>query len=238
MTPVFWLVAVMLVAAALLFVLPPMMQPRSLLEEGDSALAAYREQKAQLDAELSQGVLSVQAHALGMTELQRRVAKEVGDHPQASPSFAPVSRRSSLAGVLAVALVLPCGALGLYALLGKPAALKAHGIEGTVVLHDSLKSKIPPGATLFVFARAAEGPRAPLAILRIPAGDFPQRFRLDDSLAMSPDAVLSSHGLVTLGARISASGDATPRPGDLSGSLGPVRYGASGLRLVIDGAVP
>lgn len=238
MTPIFWLVAAMLVGAALLFVLPPMLRPPALLEGGDSPLAAYREQRAQLDAELALGALSADAHALGMAELQRRVAKEVGDHSLASSSLAPVSRRSSWAGVLAVALVVPAGASGLYALLGKPAALVSHGVEGQVVVHDSLKSRIPPGATLFVFARAAEGPRTPVAILRVPAGEFPRRFRLDDSLAMSPDAVLSSHALVTLGARISASGDATPRSGDLVGSMERVKYGASGVRLVIGGAIP
>jgi cytochrome c-type biogenesis protein CcmI len=240
MTPVFWFVAALLICGALLFVLPPLLQPQSHADEGEGAspLMAYREQRAQLDAELAQATVSAHAHARGIAELQARVVEEVGELSDAGVRSVSAGGRAAFTGVLCVALLLPGGALGLYALLGQPAALKPHGIEGTVVLQDSLKSTVPAGATLFVFARAAQGPRAPLAILRIPAGDFPQRFRLDDSLAMSPDMVLSSHALVTLGARISPSGDATPRTGDLVGTLGPVRYGASGVRLVIDGAIP
>lgn len=241
MTLVFWLVVALLIASALLFVVPPLLQATPLVEKGDSPLLAYREQRARLDDELMQGTLSVIVHAQCMAELQDRVAHEVGEPAGAFVPSAPISPqwpRSASTGALYVALLLPAGVVGLYAWLGQPAGLKTHGVEGTVLVRESLKPKIPPGATLFIFARPTEGLRTPLAILRVPVRDFPQRFRLDDSLAMSPDAVLSSHAMVTLGARISASGDATPRTGDLVGTLGPIKYGTSGVRLVIDGAMP
>lgn len=238
MTLVFWFAAALLVAGALLFVLPPLLQAPSHALAGSSPFAAYREQRVQLDAELAQGTVSIEAHARGIAELLGRVAEEVGDLPDTAALPVRLPRRVALAIALSVALSLTAGVAGLYATLGQPGALKPYGVDGTVILDDSLKSMLPPGATLFVFARAAEGPRTPVAILRVPAGEFPQRFRLDDSLAMSPDSVLSSHSLVVIGARISPSGDATPRPGDLVGELGPVRYGASGVRLVIDGVAP
>lgn len=238
MTPVFWFAAALLVAAALLFVLPPLLHPPAQAEAGQSPLAAYREQRGQLDADLAEGRLSAEAHARGIAELQGRVADEVGELPGLVALPAPANRVAAAAGALSVVLLLPVGSLGLYALLGKPAALQPQTIEGTVILADSLKPMVPAGATLFVFARATQGSRTPLAILRVPAGEFPLSFRLDDSMAMSPDSRLSSQAVVTLGARISPTGDATPRPGDLVGALGPVRFGASGVRLVIDGVSP
>ena len=74
----------------------------------------------------------------------------------------------------------------------------------------------------------------PLAIVRARAGDLPFAFRLDDSQAMMPDARLSSHVKVIVGARISKSGEATPSPGDLQAASAPASPGTSGLELVID----
>ena len=116
-----------------------------------------------------------------------------------------------------------------------PAAADA-AITGTVTLAPALASQVAPGDTLFVFARAAEGGRMPLAIVRASAGNLPYEFRLDDSHAMSPEARLSGQARVVVGARISKSGNATPQPGDLQGVSPPVAPGASGLVVVIERA--
>jgi cytochrome c-type biogenesis protein CcmH len=110
-------------------------------------------------------------------------------------------------------------------------------VEGSVSVADAVKGGIAPGAVLFVYARPADGSRMPLAILRQPAGAFPVGFKLDDTLAMAPQARLSLHREVTLVARISKSGDATPQPGDITGSLGPVKVGARDLKLVLNEVV-
>jgi cytochrome c-type biogenesis protein CcmH len=73
----------------------------------------------------------------------------------------------------------------------------------------------------------------PLAILRKQVRDLPFEFTLDDSLAMSPAARLSSTARVVVGARISKSGNAMAQAGDLQGSVGPVDLGASGLQVEI-----
>ncbi|MBI4997974.1 MAG: hypothetical protein HZC22_14000 [Rhodocyclales bacterium] len=63
-------------------------------------------------------------------------------------------------------------------------------------------------------------------------------FALDDGDALMPARPLSSAKSVQIEARVSKSGDAKSMPGDLTGSAGPVKPGAKGLRLVIDKVVP
>jgi cytochrome c-type biogenesis protein CcmH len=422
MTFAFWSTIALLLGGALLFVLPPLLRPPARTQAGPSPLTAYREQRAQVDAELAQGTLTPGQHAQAVEELQGRVIEEVGDIPD--PALMQPGRRPSLASVLAVALLIPAAALGLYGLLGKPAALAplaqespgggnaphtmsrdqmeemvermaeklektpndaagwhmlarsyvaigrlpeaaqaydrastlapkdpqvladyadtlamvngrnlegrptdlviaalkvdpAHpkalslagtaafnrgefagaaatwqkllatlpresdqarsvaasiaqaqaaatkvpqpsiaaaqppvdagaaapaaagprDIEGRVTIADALKPRLAPGTTLFVFARAVEGPRMPLAIVKVTAGQFPFKFKLDDSSAMAPQFKLSGQTTVMLSARISRSGNATPQSGDLMGSLGPVKVGSRDTKLVIDKVV-
>jgi cytochrome c-type biogenesis protein CcmH len=117
----------------------------------------------------------------------------------------------------------------------KPPPPPAAGasVSGTVTLAPALAAKAKPDDTLFVFARAAEGPRMPLAIVRKQVKDLPLTFTLDDSMAMTPAAKLSSSPRVIVGARISARGEATPQPGDLQGFSQPVAPGAAGLKIEI-----
>ena len=114
---------------------------------------------------------------------------------------------------------------------GAPAANAT--VAGEVRLAAALKGRVSPEDTVFVFARAAQGPKLPLAILRKQVKDLPIRFTLDDSSAMSPASRLSSAAQVVVGARISKSGNATPQPGDLQGFSQPVAVGASGLAIEI-----
>ena len=119
----------------------------------------------------------------------------------------------------------------------KPAAEANGGVSGTVSLAPALQAKVSPNDTLFVFARAAQsdgGPRMPLAIVRRKAGELPFKFTLDDAMAMSPATRLSTAPMVIVGARISRSGEATPRAGDLQGASAAVKNSAQGVNVVID----
>ena len=121
----------------------------------------------------------------------------------------------------------------------KPQASAAGAsVEGSVTLSRQLAGKAAPTDTVFVFARAAEGPRMPLAILRFQVKDLPVKFRLDDSLAMSPAAKLSNFPEVVIGARVSKAGSATPQSGDLQGTSKPLKVGSTGVTVVIDQLVP
>jgi cytochrome c-type biogenesis protein CcmH len=114
----------------------------------------------------------------------------------------------------------------------------AKGVTGTVRLSPKLAQKVSPTDTVFIFARAAEGPPMPLAVLRKQARDLPVKFMLDDAMAMSPALKLSGFARVIVGARISRSGTATPQPGDLQGLSGIVASTANGVAVVIDTELP
>ncbi len=130
-------------------------------------------------------------------------------------------------------------ALSAAASPASPAPATATGaIGGEVSLSPALAARVAAGDTLFVFARAAEGPRMPLAIVRRPVGDWPAAFTLDDSMAMAPNLKLSGFAQVVVSARISRSGNATPQPGDLIGQSAPVAPGVQALRITIDAVQP
>ncbi len=86
-----------------------------------------------------------------------------------------------------------------------------------VKLDPALASKARPDDTLFVYARAVNGPPMPLAIVRKQVKDLPLNVVLDDSMAMTPRARMSNFERIYIGARISKSGNATPEEGDLQG---------------------
>ncbi len=119
-----------------------------------------------------------------------------------------------------------------------PPPAGAAQVSGTVQLAPALAAKAAPGDTVFVFARAEQGPRMPLAILKRKVSDLPLNFTLDDSSAMSPEMRLSRFPSVVVGARISRSGEAMPRAGDLVGQSAPVPSGAGKLVITIDGVQP
>ncbi|HET7404292.1 MAG TPA: tetratricopeptide repeat protein, partial [Usitatibacter sp.] len=110
-------------------------------------------------------------------------------------------------------------------------------ISGTVRLAPALAGRVAPGDTLFIYARAPQGSRMPVAIVKRAAGPWPAEFRLDDSNAMSPAARLSGLNQVMLEARVSKAGSATAMPGDLRGTLGPVDVGREGVVLEIGSVV-
>jgi cytochrome c-type biogenesis protein CcmH len=119
----------------------------------------------------------------------------------------------------------------------KPAADPALAISGRVSFGSGMAGMVSPTDTVFILARAAEGPKMPLAVLRKQVKDLPLEFTLDDSMAMQPDLKLSGFDQVVVVARVSKSGNAMPQPGDLEGSVQAVKPGSKNLSLVIDSVV-
>jgi cytochrome c-type biogenesis protein CcmH len=114
----------------------------------------------------------------------------------------------------------------------------AAAVSGTVSLSPKLAGQVAPDDTVFIFARAVDGPPMPLAALRRKVRDLPVRFTLDDSMAMTPAAKLSGHPKVQVVARISKGGTAIAQKGDLQGTSATVANDARGIVLVIDSIVP
>ena len=113
----------------------------------------------------------------------------------------------------------------------------AASVSGTVRLDPTLKSKPAPEDTVMVVARVP-GSRVPVAVMRGRVSELPMSFKLDDSLSMVPQARMSGATEVTVEARISKSGMATPEPGDLYSVPQTVRVGAEGLTINVDQVRP
>ncbi|ODT75619.1 MAG: c-type cytochrome biogenesis protein CcmI [Nitrosomonadales bacterium SCN 54-20] len=111
-------------------------------------------------------------------------------------------------------------------------------LSGKVTLSPALASKASPGDSLYIFARAKVGPKAPLATLRLQVKDLPANFSLNDSMARSGVQLSTFPAEVVVGARISKSGSPMPQSGDLQGFSQPVMIGAGGISVVIDQQLP
>ncbi|MGD8710645.1 MAG: c-type cytochrome biogenesis protein CcmI [Ectothiorhodospiraceae bacterium] len=105
---------------------------------------------------------------------------------------------------------------------GGAAAVSDAQISVDVRLAPDLAKAYPPETTVYVLARAVDGPRMPLAVRKVSLGELPITVTLDDSLAMSPQLRLSQFKQVEIVARVSPSGQAMAQAGDLEGRAGPV----------------
>jgi len=81
---------------------------------------------------------------------------------------------------------------------------------------------VSPEQIVFVYARAWQGAKMPLAIARVPVSELPKRVVLTEAMAMTPAMSLGSVDNVEVVARISQDGTAAAKAGDWQGSFGPV----------------
>jgi cytochrome c-type biogenesis protein CcmH len=129
---IFWLLAAIvtgLVAAALLPSLVGWIRPRR--ERETAGLAIYRAQLGDLARDRERGLLSESEVAALKAELERRMLKIAG---KPEPETRPWRARPS--GLIAVVLLLPIAALGLYLALGQP-GLRGHP-------HAEVAAQSPP----------------------------------------------------------------------------------------------
>jgi len=115
------------------------------------------------------------------------------------------------------------------------ASAAAAAVSGTVSVDGRYANRVGANAILFIYAKSADSPGPPLAVLRTAAANWPVSFRLDDTLAMLPSRKLSQFDRVIVEARVSRSGQAMPASGDLY-TTSAVVHRAEGkkLALVID----
>ena len=135
----FWIVAALLIAVALLFVLPPLLkrstqagaaaQPNNALN-----VAVYRDQQRELEADRRAGTLSDEQYERARVELERRLLDDVAADP-APATARPLSRVPAIV----VGLALPLLAVGLYFAVGSPRALAPVAIDG--MAHSTAKGR-------------------------------------------------------------------------------------------------
>jgi cytochrome c-type biogenesis protein CcmH len=123
-----------------------------------------------------------------------------------------------------------------------PAAKKSSTKAGAtlkvaVSLIPAVAKQAAPDDVVFVFARAVNGPRMPLAIVRKQVKDLPATIVLEDSQGMSPEMTLSSVPEVIVVARVSKSGMANAQNGDLEGMSAPVKKGTKSISISIANVV-
>ena len=107
------------------------------------------------------------------------------------------------------------------------------GVSGVIDITPPLKSKIQATDMVLVIARKP-GERMPVAVLKTRAESFPMDFVLNDSLAMSPNALISQLSEVSVEVRISKTGMAMPEPGDLISAAQTVQVGAKNIHLLVN----
>ena len=110
---------------------------------------------------------------------------------------------------------------------GKPA------ITVTVDVSPTLLNRFQADDTLFIYAKAVNGPPMPLAAVRQTASGFPVQVVLDDSTAMLPEMKLSNFPQVIVGARISKAGDVRAQAGDLETLSEPLDLANSPLSVML-----
>ncbi len=119
-----------------------------------------------------------------------------------------------------------------------PAAKKSSTHAGAslkvaVSLSPAVAKQAAPDDVVFIFARAAHGPRMPLAIVRAQVKDLPATIVLEDSQGMGQGMTLSSAPEVIVVARVSKSGTANAQNGDLEGMSAPVKKGTKAIAISI-----
>ena len=80
---------------------------------------------------------------------------------------------------------------------------------------------------VFIFAKAEQGPPAPLAVKRLRVADLPTSITLTDADAMIPAMALSKFENVVVSARVSKSGQPIAQAGDLQSTTVPTKNTAT-----------
>ena len=118
------------------------------------------------------------------------------------------------------------------------AAPAPETVSGEITLSGKVAAQAKPDDVLFVFARAGEGSRMPLAVVRARVADLPLNFAFDDTMALPGGQKISDLPSITVEARVAKSGQAQSASGDLFGSVSGVKPGSQGIKVVIDQVQP
>jgi cytochrome c-type biogenesis protein CcmH len=104
-------------------------------------------------------------------------------------------------------------------------AMDIAAVTAKITVNVSVTDDVPfkPDQVVFIYARAWQGAKLPLAITRVMASQLPISVDLDDTMAMAPQFKLSSAETVQLVARISITGNPIAAEGDWEVLSGPIQ---------------
>lgn len=117
-----WIAAAVLLAAVLAVLLRVLLRGGSRDVAADNDLAVYRDQLAEVERDLDRGVLAADQAEAARTEIKRRMLAAAEVDAAVAESARPVPPTLRGAVITAIVLLIPVGSLGVYALLGSPAA--------------------------------------------------------------------------------------------------------------------
>jgi len=122
----FWVICALMVAVALAFVLPPLVQrhedaKESEQEQKEANVAVYRDQLSELETDLGNGIISRQQYDQDREEIERRVLEEASVGVAATKSTTDAMGKRGM--VYALALALPLVATVFYLKVGDLKAL-------------------------------------------------------------------------------------------------------------------
>lgn len=123
----FWVICAVMVAIALAFVLPPLLaadDAKPADESKESNVSVYRDQLAELEADLRNGIIAEDQYQQDRDAIERRMLEDVSatDSALAKPAPANPDRRPAYA----IAFAIPVLAIVLYLQIGNP-RLKPQG---------------------------------------------------------------------------------------------------------------
>src|SRR2546422_2315238 len=124
---VFLVIGALLIAGALLFIVPPLLRRGSRPGVTRDAVnaAVYRDQLRELESDLRAGTLAADQYEKARSEIEVRLLADVGrgDAPAGSA-------RGTRAAAVVLGLAVPICALAVYVAVGNPRSLAPHADEG------------------------------------------------------------------------------------------------------------
>lgn len=140
---VFWLVVAMLLAGALLMLVPPLWRggrsAAAPVSAGAANLAVYRDQWREAEADLGEGLLAPERMAEAREDIQRRWLEE----GEVATADAGGARRLSRAGAIALLVLLPLASVLTYLQLGDLRPLRAG--DAAPVAAGGAQHSLTPG---------------------------------------------------------------------------------------------
>lgn len=120
-----------------------------------------------------------------------------------------------------------------------PATSAMKRLNVTVDVSAEVREKFDAGDSIFVYAKAKQGPRMPLAVQRMTLSALPATVVLDDSMAMVEGMNLSAFDALVVSARVTKSGSAISQSGDFIGQIDvDDKNTEANINVVIDTLVP